>query len=604
MLRYWKLARTCLQEILYEAGKKMKRRSGFAPAISACLMAASIAVWPAYAEGNASKGGTDGLPQTAGGKQSVSDRPGAGGEEASQQKISRYVVEKVHEVGPNTPLEVLVGISDPYNLQEFAAKQSIVAASDITFVTTRTFMAKLTEEQMNLLCQREEVFWISLPSEITTVAQSAAGGTEGKSKAAETPVLIWISAGTGNGQNQEVAVFYTDDGGENWRKSALPEATATDGKQFFEFVDKNNGYILLTSSPGLGQMVKELYQTTDGGKSWHRIGDITSHVESYPTGMTFRTVSEGWISSLYHGQDGTLLFHTADGGKTWKQQTLDVPPTLQDHYSNVYPPVFFGQDKVKGVVMLEFVKEGSSLYLPYFTEDGGRSWHYSKKALEAQNNARQVVQQGTVSFQMKEGDPAVKLPLYGVAADYAVDWPEPVAITPKSPLPPVRFSIPAGLQQELAAFWINQGDGEHGILLLGPKDWKVVADAIGANESIDIRLQDPGDSYFDTAGGCQGCAISSAAVYFPALKEWAEEQGFPGELLTFQKQTLLTANVMAYAKENPNPGYETNGMAFQQHGEGSAWFRAEEISIRADKHDLAAAILDFFAASYGQPERE
>ncbi|MFM1651906.1 DUF4850 domain-containing protein [Brevibacillus sp. B_LB10_24] len=586
----------------------MKRRSGFAPALSACLMAASLAVWPAYAEGNAGKGGTDGLTLAAGGKQSAGDRPIAGGEEASQQKISRYVAEKVHEVGPSTPLEVLVGISDPYNLQEFAAKQSIVAVSDITFVTTRTFMAKLTAEQMNLLCQREEVFWISLPSEITTVAQSAPGDTDGKSKAAETPVPVWISAGTGHGQNQEVAVFYTDEGGKNWKKSVLPKATATDGRQFVHFVDKNNGYILLTSSPGLGQMVKELYQTTDGGKSWHRIGDITSQVESYPTGMTFRTVSEGWISSVYHGQDGTLLFHTADGGKTWKQQMLDVPPILQDHYSNVYPPVFFGQDKAEGVVMLEFVKEGSSLYLPYFTEDGGRSWHYSKKALEAQDNARQV-QQGTVSFQMKEGEPVVKLPLYGIAADYAVDWPEPVSITPKSPLPPVRFEIPAGLQQELAAYWINQGDGEHGILLLGPKDWKVVAASIGANGSIGIRLQDPVDehqtlSYYDTSGGCQGCAISSVATYFPSLREWAEEQAFPGEPMTFQKQTLLTPNVMAYAKENPFPGYETNGMAFQQHGEGSAWFRAEEISIRADKHDLAAAILDFFAARYGQPEGE
>jgi photosystem II stability/assembly factor-like uncharacterized protein len=124
-------------------------------------------------------------------------------------------------------------------------------------------------------------------------------------------------------------------------------------------------------------MEKSLYRTTDEGKSWSRVSDITSSIEAYPTGMSFRDTATGWITSSNHGQEYILTFKTVDGGKTWTPEKLANPPALSGTaYSNSYPPLFSGKNRMEGLLPLEIVRNGVRSMVFYTSNDGGGRWRY------------------------------------------------------------------------------------------------------------------------------------------------------------------------------------------------------------------------------------
>ncbi|SMF79701.1 protein of unknown function [Paenibacillus uliginis N3/975] len=73
--------------------------------------------------------------------------------------------------------------------------------------------------------------------------------------------------------------------------------------------------------------------------------------------------------------------------------------------------------------------------------------------------------------------------------------------------------------------------------------------------------------YSDTAGSCQGCAISSIGTYFPDRAEWANKQGFTVfEPLSFTEwnqpgtagQDVKTATLTTVTKK----GYNNKGVIY------------------------------------------
>jgi photosystem II stability/assembly factor-like uncharacterized protein len=182
------------------------------------------------------------------------------------------------------------------------------------------------------------------------------------------------------GPQKPLFVFHTADQGQSWQAARLP--VKADWEQgysggFIDFPERQSGYILLNSEPALGFMEKSFYRTTDGGKSWSRVSDITSSIEAYPTGMAFRDADTGWITSSNHGQEHILTFKTVDGGKTWTPEKLANPPALSGiAYSNSYPPIFSGKNRMEGLLPLEIVRNGAHSMVFYTSNNGGRSWRY------------------------------------------------------------------------------------------------------------------------------------------------------------------------------------------------------------------------------------
>ena len=203
--------------------------------------------------------------------------------------------------------------------------------------------------------------------------------------------FVATNAGTTN--HPQIVVYHTRDKGSTWDSTNI--LTKLDwekgdiGGVKISFADASNGYLMITGTPGAGQMAKSLYRTTDGGKTFSFIRDITgitdatgtmNGVAGYPTGMTFSTPETGFVTCSYSAYTFVLMFKTMDGGTTWKLWSLPVPAAYENlspannYYADAYPPVFFGEQKKTGVVMLDYVQNGNHVMQSYETTDGGGTW--------------------------------------------------------------------------------------------------------------------------------------------------------------------------------------------------------------------------------------
>ena len=203
--------------------------------------------------------------------------------------------------------------------------------------------------------------------------------------------FVATNAGTDN--QPQIVVYRTSDKGSTWDSTNI--VTKLDwekgdiGGVKISFADASNGYLMITGTPGAGQMAKSLYRTTDGGKTFSFVRDITgitdaagtmNGIAGYPTGMTFSTPQTGYVTCFYSAYTFVLMFKTTDGGTTWKLWSLPVPAAYvnlspaNDFYADAYPPVFFGDQEKTGVVMLDYVQNGNHVMQSYQTTDGGGTW--------------------------------------------------------------------------------------------------------------------------------------------------------------------------------------------------------------------------------------
>jgi photosystem II stability/assembly factor-like uncharacterized protein len=186
---------------------------------------------------------------------------------------------------------------------------------------------------------------------------------------------------TRKGATGKIQVSFTRNKGQNWITTYLPvtqtwepfviEKDESGLLHIFPVLTKNKrNWILLTSGPAASMMIKTLYRTDDGGKTWLLMGDITSQVGGFVKGMTFVNPNSGWIGTDYRGTFLVPLYHTKDGGKTWVKQNIPVEAGYR--YGNVNAPVFDSEQH--GIMEIEFVGDNNKKMVRFETKDGGQNW--------------------------------------------------------------------------------------------------------------------------------------------------------------------------------------------------------------------------------------
>ncbi|MBB6672310.1 DUF4850 domain-containing protein [Cohnella nanjingensis] len=219
---------------------------------------------------------------------------------------------------------------------------------------------------------------------------------------------------------------------------------------------------------------------------------------------------------------------------------------------------------------------------------------------------------GTVEYTAKGGAKAAKLPLFGMKqVTYgADDGANAYKTVPDQPLPAVGFDIPPAQQKALAAYWLDIDARGYALLMLGPAAWTKASGAVGANGSFGIRLENAEDALeylatYDTAGGCQGCAISSIGLYFPELAKWADEQGFsvePSGEAPYIRAKAYGKHMITFEAKSDKAGYVRLGAAYQEHDGGGAWFRSMTIQVKKASKPLAETIVAYYTKMYGGDE--
>lgn len=179
------------------------------------------------------------------------------------------------------------------------------------------------------------------------------------------------------GYGAEVTKFLrTNDGGRTWTGTDIPHLRFID-RMFF--LTLNIGWIAGTDGKDF-----LVFRTTNGGRDWEesettppiRLADVRD--------LFFLDQDRGWLATSHYNDDGTYLFSTVDGGKSWVPEH-DSSLQGRGKWASV---VRFVSDKNGFVFERDEANRPSLMY----TTDGGKSWH------------KQPLPQSVYDCQTLEGD--------------------------------------------------------------------------------------------------------------------------------------------------------------------------------------------------------
>lgn len=179
---------------------------------------------------------------------------------------------------------------------------------------------------------------------------------------------LWVGVSDSNASDKPAVVLHTHDGGRSWTRTALPES----GDPSPYFTDPSHGWVYLRVGAAEGTEFAHIYRTTDGGAHWTLVQKRTG---SDTSGMTFRDRTTGYIGVYCPASGCDVLEVTHDGGRTWTQQQLPIPPDYAEPSRDeepafaTFPPVFFTSSD--GIIAAQ---PTDGIVVFYVSHDGGRHW--------------------------------------------------------------------------------------------------------------------------------------------------------------------------------------------------------------------------------------
>lgn len=154
--------------------------------------------------------------------------------------------------------------------------------------------------------------------------------------------------------------------GRTWRGMTLPGCVLTSS---LSFVNTKVGFAVMMSGPS-NPLRPALYVTTDGARTWRRIGPMP-----FNGPIDFASSDDGWgIAAGSNAGGRGALYHTIDGGRTWHSSSICRPTPIDGTTVACDVPHFFSDRE--GVVPAVLVNHttGRSSLIVYSTVDAGQTW--------------------------------------------------------------------------------------------------------------------------------------------------------------------------------------------------------------------------------------
>ena len=194
-----------------------------------------------------------------------------------------------------------------------------------------------------------------------------------------TASMTWIAIPQADQTTTQL--FHTGDGGQSWQQSAVQALFVRQ----ITFIDAQHGWILAGNEKtgGPAEIVSVL-RTTDGGKLWLNVSNAFPADATPPghlpyggqkSGIRFVNASTGWVTGTVFANSLAWLYVTHDGGSTWNQQALPLPPNVPPAQLLIQPPTFFSAtDGLLPVRFSDLLTNRDIATVIYVTHDGGTTW--------------------------------------------------------------------------------------------------------------------------------------------------------------------------------------------------------------------------------------
>ncbi len=193
----------------------------------------------------------------------------------------------------------------------------------------------------------------------------------------QNPKVVYVGTGESNMRNTVSVgdgLFKTDDGGDNWTR--IPEFDSTEHISKIVINPKNSDIIYVSCPGALWSNSKHrgLYKSVNGGKSFEKIHYIDEKTGCadvmvdpnnpdvvYASTWQFRRLPYSFNS----GGNGSGIYKSMDGGKTWKALNNGLPTKPFGRTALALAP----SEPNKIIAIVEAQKTGL-----YLSNDGGDNW--------------------------------------------------------------------------------------------------------------------------------------------------------------------------------------------------------------------------------------
>jgi photosystem II stability/assembly factor-like uncharacterized protein len=169
----------------------------------------------------------------------------------------------------------------------------------------------------------------------------------------------WVAAY--NCGEARVHLYRTSDGGRSWQRLGTPAThSCGGGPTWLSFPDTTHGWLEPVSPNGPGG---ELLVTSDGGKAWSSVSSFGGPGSSLPclAPVEFASAATGWLARCRNH-----LFTSHDGGRSWADIRMQIPGPSGERLHDL--PRFFGGEGVEATTI------GLGAIAFSTSQDGGSTW--------------------------------------------------------------------------------------------------------------------------------------------------------------------------------------------------------------------------------------
>lgn len=173
--------------------------------------------------------------------------------------------------------------------------------------------------------------------------------------------------------NSDILITSTLDKGKTWNKVELKDAYQG-GEMFIGFSSREFGYCVVTTDVAMGKQYSYIYITTDGGKTFEKIGNTNEVYPRVITGVGFLNEKIGFIGFRYENDNNPTVYRTYDSGNTWEKLDIKLPTDYSGDYATPLN-LKFKDD----MIMLPVQLRDNDKTINFISTDKGLTFEYSKE---------------------------------------------------------------------------------------------------------------------------------------------------------------------------------------------------------------------------------